>query len=84
MYCVPGILNRYTVPGIPEFLRHGLEAGGSTETGEAVAEAIEARLRTGRPLAAEEWIARQEAAIGLRMRPAKRGPKKGSGDNYGS
>lgn len=43
--------------------------------GEAVAEAIEARLRTGRPLAAEEWIAEQEAAMGRRMSPEKRGPK---------
>jgi len=34
-------------------LRHGLEAGGLADEGEAVAEAIEARLRTGRPLAAE-------------------------------
>lgn len=65
------------VPNWRTMLRHGLEAGGIGEAGEAVAAAIEARLRTGRPLAAEEWIERQEAAIGVRMRPAKRGPKTG-------
>jgi putative transposase len=56
-------------------LRHGLEAGGIGSGGEQVAEAIEARLRTGRPLAADEWIARQEGAIGKPLRPAMRGPK---------
>lgn len=56
-------------------LRLGLEAGASGADGEAVSEAIEARLRTGRPLAAAEWIAHQEAATGRSMRPAKPGPK---------
>lgn len=56
-------------------LRHGLEAGSLDTAGEAVAEAIEARLRTGRPLAADEWIARQEAAMGRKMARAKPGPK---------
>lgn len=60
-------------------LRHGLEAGDVGEEGEAVAEMIEARLRTGRPLAAEDWIVRQETGIGRRLRPAKRGPKPKSG-----
>ena len=50
-------------------LRLGLAAGGVGAEGEAVAEAIEARLSTGRPLAAEEWIARQEAATGRTMAP---------------
>jgi putative transposase len=59
------------VPNWRAMLRHGLEAGGAGPAGEA----IEARLRTGRPLAAEPWIARQEAATGRRLRPAKRGPK---------
>ncbi len=45
-------------------LRHGWEAGDLDEAGEALAEAIEARLRTGRPLGAAEWIAAQEAAMG--------------------
>ena len=63
------------VPNWRAMLRHGLEAGGVEAEGEALADAIEARLRTGRPLAAEEWIARQEAATGRTMAPAKRGPK---------
>ena len=56
-------------------LRHGLEAGDVGEEGEARAEAIEARLRTGRPLAAEPWIAAQEASLGRKLRPNKPGPK---------
>ena len=63
------------VPNWRAMLRHGLEAGGAGAAGEAVAKAIEARLRTGRPLAAAEWIAQQESATGRRMAPAKRGPK---------
>ena len=61
-------------------LRHGAEAGGMGVQGEALAEAIEARLRTGRPLAAEEWIAHQERSIGRRLSPAKRGPKPKGGN----
>ena len=41
-------------------LRHGIEAGDADPAGEAMLEAIEARLRTGRPLATDEWIAQQE------------------------
>jgi putative transposase len=63
------------VPNWQAMLRHGVEAGGVGEEGEAVVEAIEARLRTGRPLAADEWIARQEQTTDRRLRPAKRGPK---------
>jgi len=63
------------IPNWRAMLRHGLEAGGIGEEGEALAEAIEARLRTGRPLATEEWLARQEGVIGRRLRPAKRGPR---------
>lgn len=63
------------VPNWRALLRHGLEAGGASDEGEAVAEAIEARLRTGRPLAAEDWIAAQEAATGRALAPRKRGPK---------
>ena len=65
------------VPSWRAMLKHGVEAGEAGPAGEAMLEAIEARLRTGRPLAAEEWIARQEAAIGRGMRPAKRGRKPG-------
>lgn len=56
-------------------LRHGLEAGELDPGGEAVAEAIEARLRTGRPLAASDWIAAQEAATGRTLARRKPGPK---------
>ncbi|WP_379548473.1 hypothetical protein ACFCW2_04710 [Qipengyuania sp. DSG2-2] len=56
-------------------LRHGLEAGGTAAEGENVAEAIEARLRTGRPLAADEWIRQQEDVTGRTFRPRKPGPK---------
>jgi len=37
--------------------------------------AIEARLRTGRPLGVEEWIPAQEGALGRPLVPMKRGPK---------
>lgn len=62
-------------------LRHGLEAGDLDADGEAVAEAIEARLRTGRPLAASEWIARQEDALDRALAPRKPGRKKAGGDD---
>ena len=51
------------VPNWRAMLRHGLEAGAIGAEGEALAEAIEARLRTGRPLAAEAWILEQEAGL---------------------
>lgn len=57
-------------------LRHGLEVGGVGQKGEEIAESIEARLRTGRPLAADEWIARQEASLGRQLQPAKPGRKR--------
>lgn len=63
-------------PNWRAMLRHGLEAGGVGRTGEDIAEAIEARLRTGRPLAAGEWIARQEAELGRHLQPAKPGRKR--------
>ena len=56
-------------------LRYGLEAGDASEEGAALAEAIEARLRTGRPLGDTAWIARAEAALSRPLMPAKRGPK---------
>ncbi|MGN6496207.1 MAG: transposase [Tsuneonella sp.] len=56
-------------------LRHGAELGDSDAAGEALAEQIEARLRTGRPLGSEEWIEKQEAAIGRDLRPGRPGPK---------
>lgn len=56
-------------------LRYGAELGDSDTAGEAIAQAIEARLRTGRPLAAEQWLIAQEEALGRPLRPLKRGPK---------
>jgi len=52
-------------------LRVGLEAMDSTES----LEAIEARLRTGRPLASPDWISAMEQRIQRTLAPAKRGPK---------
>jgi len=56
-------------------LRHGLAAADAGAEDEAVAEEIEARLRTGRPLAAADWIARQEAALCRPLAPQKPGRK---------
>lgn len=61
--------------------RHGVEAGDLDSEGEAVAEAIEARLRTGRPLADAEWIAGHETALGRPLAPRKPGRKAKGGGN---
>jgi putative transposase len=63
------------VPNWRAMLRHGLEAGELGAEGEQLAERIEARLRTGRPLAAAAWIAAREAELGRGLSPGKRGPK---------
>lgn len=63
------------VPNWRAMLRHGLEAGDVGAEGEAVADMIEARLRTGRPLAADKWVETQEKATGRSLRPGKPGPK---------
>ena len=55
------------------YLRLGAEAMDDPAT----LEAIEARIRTGRPLASPEWIAAAEAAIERKLGPQKRGPKPG-------
>ena len=52
-------------------LRVGLEAMDDPAT----VAVIEARMRTGRPLASPEWIAVAEAAIDRKLGPQKRGPK---------
>jgi putative transposase len=52
-------------------LRVGLEAMDDP----ASAEEIEARIRTGRPLASPEWIAEAEAAMNRKLGPQRRGPK---------
>ena len=63
------------VPNWRALLRHGVDAGGVDDLGEAVLEAIESRLRTGRLLGADEWIARQEEVLARKLTPARRGPK---------
>lgn len=57
-------------------LRHGAEGSDVGPEGEAVADAIEARLRTGRPLGVAEWIAEQEKLAGRPLAPRKPGRKK--------
>ena len=52
-------------------LRVGLEAMDDPAT----VEEIEARTRTGRPLASPEWIADAEAAMSRKLGPQRRGPK---------
>lgn len=56
-------------------LRLGLEASDLSSEDEAVAEAIEARLSTGRPLATDAWIAAQERATNRALARRKPGPK---------
>lgn len=58
-----------------QVLRHGLAAGDLGSDGEVVAKEIEARLRTGRPLAGEDWIVQQEAALRRPLTPQKPGRK---------
>jgi putative transposase len=56
-------------------LRYGWEAGDMDADGAAAHAAIEARLHTGRPLAAPEWVAHMEANSGRALAARKRGPK---------
>ena len=63
------------VPNWRAMLKHGLEAGDLAPDGELLAEAIESRLNTGRPLAASEWIAEQELATGRQLAVQKAGRK---------
>lgn len=67
------------VPNWRAMLKYGLEAGELDKEGEAQAEAIEARLRTGRPLGTSDWIAAQEAGTGRALIRLKPGPKIGEG-----
>ena len=53
-------------------LRHGLEAGDVSPEEEA---AIEARIRTGRPLGDEAFVEALETASGRQLKPLRRGPK---------
>ena len=43
--------------------------------GEDIAQTIESRLNTGRPLAVPEWIADHEARMGRHLSPQRPGPK---------
>ncbi len=63
------------VPDWRAFLRDGVEAAGAHQTDEEAAKAIESRLATGRPFAADRWIARQEATLDRPLAPRKRGRK---------
>ncbi len=59
------------MPRWRNYLKLGAEAAGD----KAGAEAIEARLRTGRPMAGAEWIAEMEQTLQRPLAPQKRGPK---------
>ena len=56
-------------------LRHGLEAG---DVSPEQAAAIEARIRTGRPLGNDAFVETLETASGRQLKPLKRGPKRRS------
>lgn len=63
------------VPQWRTMLELGLEAGALEGDGVLLADAIEQRLRTGRPLGTASWIARQEGELGRNLMPARRGRK---------
>ena len=52
-------------------LRIGLESMDDP----AAIDAIEARIRTGRPLAEPQWVADMEGRLARKLSPMKRGPK---------
>ncbi len=66
------------VPNWRAMLDHGWNAGGVGPEGEAIANAIEARLRTGRLLGSQEWIEAQEKSAGRKLTQAKRGRQPGA------
>lgn len=53
------------------FLKFGAETADTDESDAT----IEAHMRTGRPLAAPDWIAEMEEQMNRKLAPAKRGPK---------
>ena len=66
------------VPALGRFIRNWrafLRIGAEAMDDLATVDDIEARMRTGRPLASPEWIADAEAAMNRKLGPAKRGPK---------
>ena len=64
-------------------LRHGAEGAELGPDGEAIADAIEARLRTGRPLGAAEWVAGHETLTGRTLAKHKPGRKGKSAPQIG-
>lgn len=57
------------------YWRDGAALADADVAAEALVEAIEQRLRTGRPLAAEQWIAEQEQRSGRTIAKRRPGPK---------
>jgi putative transposase len=55
--------------------RHGAALAEADTAAVAIVEAIGQRLRTGRPLAADAWIAAQEEVTGRAIARRKPGPK---------
>lgn len=66
------------VPNWRAMLALGLEAGELQGAELERAEAIELRLRTGRPLGTAAWISDQELALGRTLLPQRRGRKPAS------
>ncbi len=62
--------------------RSYLKLGFETMDDPVAVEGIEARIRTGRPLASPEWIADMEALVARKLGPQKRGPKAGRGRSH--
>lgn len=63
-------------------LREGLEASDLDEGGEAMAQAIEARLRTGRPLADAQWTRDMEGMLDRPLAARAPGRKRADGNRY--
>lgn len=62
------------------YWRHGPDLSDASPEAQAIVEAIEQHLRTGRPLGDADWIADQEDRTGLTLARQKPGPKgKGRG-----
>ena len=57
------------------YWRHGANYAEAGRVDQETIEAIEQRLRTGRPLATDEWIAEQERLTGRAIAKRKPGPK---------
>lgn len=62
------------------YKRHGAALADADAQAEACADAIEARMRTGRPLASDDWIREQERISGRTMRKRTPGPSAKTGN----